>query len=294
MIHIIDLKAHGADNIIAAFLVETSEGPVLVETGAHATYDNLAAGIRAAGYQVKDVMHVLLTHIHLDHAGAAWAFARHGARIYVHEVGLPHLADPSRLMHSARRIYKDMMDVLWGAMQPIDRELLIAPQDGQEISIGNTTFTALYTPGHATHHFAWQMDDVIFTGDVAGVKILGGPVMPPCPPPDIHVEKWVDSMNRLRALKPKRLYLTHFGAVDDVGPHFDGLEKCLHDWAGWVKSGLDAGKEPADMIPDFMNYVSGQLQAAGVSQKAIGQYETANASRFSVYGLARYWQKKNG
>ncbi len=290
---IIDLNFLGNEHAIASFLLETTEGPILVETGPHSTFEHLNNGIQAAGYAVEDVRHVFLTHIHLDHAGAAWAFAEQGARVYVHPLGVPHLEQPERLMSSARRIYQDQMDTLWGAMKPIAREQLQAVEDRAEISVGDLTLKALHTPGHAVHHIAWEVDKTIFCGDVAGVKIDQGPVVPPCPPPDINVEDWQASIRLILERKPDQLFLTHYGEVKEVKTHLIKLEEALLDWAQWIRPHYDAGRKTSEIAPEFMEYVKGQLEAGGVfSKEAQLQYEAANPSWMSVAGLIRYWRKK--
>ena len=168
--------------------------------------------------------------IHFDHAGAAWSFAEQGAKIYVHPKGLPHLAQPEKLYNSARMIYGDDMDRLWGEMRPIPESQLYAPENGEIIEAIGLRFTAWYTPGHAVHHIAWEVSSstepqerVLFTGDVAGVRMGGGPVMPPCPPPDIQVEDWLASIQLMRDLPSERFFLTHFGEIGDKNSHLDAV-----------------------------------------------------------------------
>lgn len=291
MIHIIDLHFQ-TDHTIAAFLVETSEGPVLVETGPHSVFAHLTAGLARHGYRPEDIRHVFLSHIHFDHAGAAWALAATGATIYVHPAGYQHLQDPSRLYQSAQRIYGDQMETLWGQMHEIPAERLVAVPDEARYEIGDQTFVALHTPGHASHHIAWQVGEVIFTGDVGGVKISDGPVVPPCPPPDIDVPAWRASIARLRALAPQALYLTHYGPVTAVEAHLDALETILADWAQWMKPHFEAGTDPAEVTPRFQAYADDQLRAAGLDAHGLAQYEAANPAWMSVAGLLRYWRKQ--
>lgn len=156
-IHTIDLKFMGVDRSIAAFVVEGPTGIALIECGPHSTVQALEQGITAINYQLKDIKHVFLSHIHFDHAGAAWLFAQHGATIYVHPAGLPHLAAPEKLYNSAKMIYGDAMETLWGKMEPIDQQYLHAPQHEEVIEAVGLSFTALYTPGHAVHHIAWEV-----------------------------------------------------------------------------------------------------------------------------------------
>ncbi len=291
-IHTIDLKFQGLSDNIAAFLVETSSGPVLVETGPHSTLPNLQAGIEAAGFNIEDVKHVFITHIHLDHAGAAWWFAQQGATVYVHPRGSKHLASPERLMESARRIYQDQMDALWGQMNPIDASLIREVAHGEEITFGDTTVIAHHTPGHAVHHIAWQIDDVIFTGDVAGVRINKGIIIPPCPPPDIHIGDWENSIQLLKQLSPSTLYLTHFGPVPYSEAHLDDLQQRLHMWANWIKPHYKAERSIMEVTPEFQQMVAEDMIAKGIGEDERNKYEAANPSWMSVAGLFRYWKKQ--
>lgn len=156
-IHTIDLRFMGVERSIAAFAVEGPEGTVLIECGPHSTIANLETGLTNAGLSMSDIKHVFLSHIHFDHAGAAWVFADAGATIYVHPIGLPHLASPEKLYNSAKQIYGDQMEILWGRMEPIAAEQLYAPQHGEVIKVCGLKLTALYTPGHAVHHIAWEV-----------------------------------------------------------------------------------------------------------------------------------------
>ncbi len=294
MIKIVDLHFLDFERAIAAFLIETSAGPILIETGPYSTFPHLTEQIKSSGYQLSDIRHVLLTHIHFDHAGAAWSFAQEGAKIYVHPLGAKHLAQPEKLWNSAKRIYQDDMERLWGDMQPIPEEQIIAVEHEQELVFGDTKIKAWHTPGHASHHIAWQMDDLVFTGDVAGVRVHAEDqvVEPPCPPPDINVEDWLDSIKTLRELKPQALYLTHFGRIEDVDWHLDELEKRLIGWSNWIKAKMELGQSPEETVPEFKAFVANQLQEMGIRDPAIRQYEAANPSYMSVSGLMRYWKKK--
>ncbi len=293
MIKVIDLNFLGYDQAIAAFLVPTNDGLVLVETGPHSSLPRLLHQIEALGYHQEQVRYVLLSHIHLDHAGAAWYFAELGANIYVHPVGLPHLQNPERLMSSATRIYGDDMDRLWGQMQAINADRLMGVDHGQSLILGDKTFEAWHTPGHAVHHIAWKLDDALFTGDVAGVKIFDGPVMPPCPPPDIDIEAWNQSIDLILAQDVSKLYLTHFGSITAVEAHFEQLRYFLNDWHQWMSRHLESEPDLAKLVPLFQQHVANQLKKLGLSSKEIEVYEAANPSWMSVYGLSRYINRQN-
>ncbi len=296
-VHTLDLNFLGLERTIAVFVVEGPKGLALVETGPHSTFEHLVGLIRERGWSPSDFREVFLSHIHFDHAGAAWAWAQAGARVYVHPAGLPHLARPDKLYQSARRIYGNDMDRLWGAMEPIPERQLYAPAHGETIAAVGLLFRAWHTPGHAVHHIAWElsapeMEPLVFTGDVAGVCIDGRYVAPPCPPPDIQIEDWLASIRLLRSLPAKDLYLTHFGAVKDKEAHLDRLEKRLLAWADWLKPYAERGVEAEEVIPDFVTFVRREMAAEGVDAPIADRYEAANPAFMSVAGLLRYWKKK--
>lgn len=293
MIHLIDLHFQGQQEAIAAFLIETSEGPILIETGPHSTLPRLEKGIQEAGFQLTDVKHVFLTHIHLDHAGVAWKFAEHGATVYVHPRGYPHMHDPSKLLKSAKMIYQEQMDTLWGTLKPIAEELLVSVEHEDTFEVGGVRLKAWHTPGHAVHHIAWQVGTDLFTGDVAGVKIGTGPVVPPCPPPDINVEDWKESLGIIRKLAPERIWLTHSQSISDVGPHIDELEKRLDEWAAWLRPKvLEEELDNGTLMKNFEAFVLQEFNSMNLAPKILMRYAVANPAGMSALGLKRYWVKK--
>jgi|SRR5690625_103692 len=291
-IDVLDLQFLEESHVIANYLIPSSDGLILIETGPETTFENLKKAIQNAGHSWKDVKHVFLTHIHFDHAGAAWKFAENNAKIYVHPIGLPHLNQPEKLWNSAKRIYQEDMERLWGEMKPIDKNLLIPAEDGDEFTIGEFNIKTHYTPGHAIHHNAYQFGEIVFTGDVAGVKINQGPVVPPCPPPDIDVGAWKNSIEKIKKLQPKALYLAHYGKVEEVEKHLNDLSAIIDDWAGWIKKHYDKEASPDEITPEFIEYTQNQLREKGVSEEDIEKYEKGNPSFMSVTGLMRYWKLK--
>jgi glyoxylase-like metal-dependent hydrolase (beta-lactamase superfamily II) len=186
------------------------------------------------------------------------------------------------------------MDMLWGEMNPIPQEQLRVVAHGETIYLEDLQVKAWHTPGHAVHHLVWQIGDNVFTGDVAGVKIGKGIVVPPCPPPDINVEDWLQSIRLLSSLKPSQLFLTHFGAVsEDIPHHLLDLEKRLLDWANWIKPHFDAQTPAETIVPIFEEYVQQQLVEGGANSDDLEKYAAANPAHMSVAGLLRYWAKKN-
>ena len=292
-IHTIDLNFQGQPLSIASFLVEINGMPILIETGPHSTYDHLCDRIRAIGHDPGNIQHVFITHIHLDHAGAAWAFAKNGAKVYLHPKGYRHMHDPSRLLASAKMIYREMMDTLWGTLEPIHEDQLLVIEDGQVVRINETNIVAHHTPGHAKHHIAWQINNIVFTGDVAGISIHGGPIVPPCPPPDIHIEDWIESIEKLLALKNiEKYYLTHFGLIEDPETHMDKLKYALTEYAEFVRPFAEKGNTTEEILPDFLQFTQSFLVSNGLSKEDAAKYEAANPAYMSAAGLMRYWKKK--
>jgi glyoxylase-like metal-dependent hydrolase (beta-lactamase superfamily II) len=299
-IHTLDLNFLDKTNAIAAFLIESSKGHVLVECGPHSTFPILEQALVQKGLKISDIKHLFLSHIHFDHAGAAWAFAKQGTKIYVHPKGLPHLAQPEKLYNSAKMIYGDKMEKLWGRMESIEDEYLIAPEHGEKIEVEGLQLTAWYTPGHASHHIVWEVvkphsrcKPVLFAGDVAGVKIKNGLVVPPCPPPDIDIEKWQFSIDLMKKLKPETLYLTHFGKITNKIEHLNELSQRLINWANWMKPHFENQTPMDKIVPEFQNFVKQELITLGINAQGIARYEAANPSYMAVAGLMRYWAKKS-
>ena len=293
-VHTIDLGFQGQPAAIAAFAVEDAAGVTLVECGPHSTHDNLIAGLKAVGIGAKDVHTLLLTHIHFDHAGSAWWWARQGTRVYVHPLGLKHMIDPTKLYASAARIYgEENMEELWGKMDRIDPYDIGSVSDRSRLSFGGNTWVAHHTPGHASHHIAWQLDKMVFTGDVGGVMIGGGPVVPPCPPPDINVSRWNDSLDRLRSLRAKTFFLTHYGEVEGGTPHLEALRTRLNAYVEFVATQLKSGKEEEEVVPLFTDFVEQELRDAGAKEDTIASYRLANPPFMSVAGIGR-WLKYSG
>ena len=290
---LLDLAFQGSPGVVAAYLITGPNGHSLIETGPGSTLPALERAVTAAGAQLGDVTQLLVTHIHLDHAGAAGSLLRRlpDARLFVHPVGAPHMIDPSRLLRSATRIYGDRMDALWGAFEPCPENRVELLADGAEIVCGARTIQALHTPGHASHHVAFHDPErrTAFTGDVGGVRMQGASyVRPPTPPPDIDIEAWHESIDRLRALDLKALDLTHFGRFAAPSRHLDDLLFRLDEWTGWVREWMAAGRTPDQMAAELQRRSNADI-AANVPDPRLAQaYELATPSRMTVDGLARY------
>jgi glyoxylase-like metal-dependent hydrolase (beta-lactamase superfamily II) len=295
MVHLIDALHLGIPNVICIALVECGPNELLlVDSGPESAFEAVVKGVRQLGFQPAHVRHLLASHIHLDHTGGAWRWAKeYGTKIYANPRGAPHLVDPSKLVSSAARIYGDKMNRLWGAAGPIPEDHVIGVEDNAELRFGSRRFRVLYTPGHAQHHNAYWLESerTVFAGDVAGVLIREGPVIPPFPPPDIHLESWKDSLEKIRALSPASLHITHFGKVEDPLRTLDALEKRLFSWADWMKQRLLEGKSEMEIIPEFEKFTEQQLLADGTPNEDLVTYEQADPASMSVAGLTRYWRK---
>lgn len=288
----LDLKFQGREQAIATYLIPHSSGVVLVESGPGSTLPALEAALAEKGYSPRDVTHVLLTHIHLDHAGAAGWLARQGAEVFVHPVGAPHMLNPEKLLASASRIYGDKMDFLWGEFLSVPEDRLRVPEDSQEIFIGNLCFRPINTPGHAEHHFAYQFEDICFTGDIGGVRIPGFPYMRvPMPPPELHLEKWRDSVKRLKQEKFNRIAPTHFGVYEDANWQLAELEKNLEAVSRWLEEVMPANPSIEVLREKFTVWMEEQALASGLSENILKVYEVANPVGMSADGLQRYWKK---
>jgi glyoxylase-like metal-dependent hydrolase (beta-lactamase superfamily II) len=292
-IEILDLGYQGHPGLIASFLVFGPDGQVLVETGPGSTLPALVSGIAAHGLAPADIDTVFLTHIHLDHAGAAGWWARQGARVCVHERGAPHLTDPSRLIKSARRIYGALMDKLWGEILPAPEERVRVTVDGEVVEAAGLEFRAIETPGHAGHHHAWQVENVAFVGDVTGIR---GGAIPwldlPAPPPEFDHELWQESLDKLRAAGLETIYRTHFGPRSDVAEEIDRVAELLESSAAKVKSMLDAGLERGEMIARYDEWMNARARREGCDPAAAAGKELLNPRDMSVDGITRYWRKK--
>ena len=292
MIHVLDLE-YGVPRTTAAFVVETDEGPVLIETGPDSTYGVLVDRLNELGYDPEDIRHVFVTHIHLDHAGAAGRLAERGAaKVYVHSKGAKHLRDPSRLVASAGRIFGERTEELWGYPTPVAVDKIRVVKDGETLRLGGLRLEALETPGHADHHLTWRIEDAVFTGDVGGVRIESGPVLAPTPPPEIQVEVWQNSIARLRNLRAEEIYLSHFGRFTEVEEHLARLESCLLEWSAWIKTRLDKEKQQEDIVSEFSDYVTAGLAQAGLNSDELREYEIADPAWMNAQGLIRYWQRR--
>lgn len=292
-LHTIDLHFQGVAQTIASYILETNDGLVMIETGPESARQNALAGLAQLGFKPEDVTHILLTHIHFDHAGAAGWWAQQGAHIYVHYFGARHIIDPSKLIASATRIYGDQMDTLWGDILPAPAENVTELHDGDVIEVGGLQLIAHETPGHARHHHVYQLGDIAFTGDAAGIKLPGYDLLDlPAPPPEFDLELWQQTLDKLLAMNFKSIYPTHFGEVPTVTAQLTGLKQLLNDCAYFVKERMDKGQERDAILADYEAWNRERALVCGLSKTAIDQYILANPLHMSVDGIMRYWSKK--
>jgi glyoxylase-like metal-dependent hydrolase (beta-lactamase superfamily II) len=244
----IDLRHMGAERVIASHVVETEDGTALFDCGPASTIDALKAGLAARGLELGDLRHLLLSHIHLDHAGATGVLVREHPALQVHvsEIGAPHLVDPSRLERSARRLYGDAFDTLWGELAPVPQANVHVV--GERV-LGLDCFPS---PGHASHHVCYLHEDgTLYAGDAAGVRIPPArDVLPPTPPPDVDVEAWYRTLDEIERRTPAQLALVHFGVATDVERHLADLRRRLGAWAELAEAGVDEDAFKAAALAD--------------------------------------------
>jgi glyoxylase-like metal-dependent hydrolase (beta-lactamase superfamily II) len=274
-LRLIDLHFGGRERAIGVYLVDTDDGLALFDCGPSSSLRALEAGLEAIGLTLGDIRHLLLSHIHLDHAGAAGSIARAhpDLQVWVSEVGAPHLVDPSRLERSARRLYGDAFDILWGELPPV-------PRDSIHIAEGGVLgWEAFPTPGHASHHVSYFRDGTLLAGDATGVRMPGSDyVLPVSPPPDIDVELWHATAAAIRAHSPERLALIHFGVYQDVTSHLDRFEHELDTWAERVGDGME--------LDEFVELARADAGAD------VEDYDKVAPLWQCWHGLKRYWNKK--
>ena len=289
MIKTIDLNFQGIKSTVACFLLKINKELALIECGPESCLKHLKNEIKKNGEDVRNIKHVFLTHIHLDHAGAAWWFAKNGANIYVHPFGERHLVNPEKLISSAEIIYGNNMKRLWGDIKAVNENKVIPVKDKERIKINDMEIKALHTPGHAKHHISWVIGDSIFTGDVVGAKINNGPLVPACPPPDINIKDWEKSLEIIKKENPKYLYFTHFGKFSYNEREVVDLQNTLKEWLIWVKKNEDIG-EPI-LIEKFESYINKSLKNKLIEDETIEQYYIANPPYMSILGLKRVLMK---
>lgn len=281
---------------IAAALLESEGHRAIVDPGPGSTLETLRQQLRERHLAVSDLDSLLLTHIHLDHAGASGALVRENPRlaVYVHKNGAPHMADPSKLLASALRLWPKDLQRLFGEMLPVPAENLRILEGGETLKLGSSKFEVVYTPGHASHHVSYfdHHQGVAFVGDTAGVSIEGQPyVMPATPPPDIDLEIWESSFKAILERKPARLFLTHFGFSGNPGEHILLFRERLHKWAEIAAKSMQSASDESAALAAFMAETRAEI-AEHLPSEEVEHYVFSAGLNLSFLGLARYLRKR--
>ena len=294
----ISLPFQGEPEIIGSYLLAGGNELAIVDPGPSSMLEHLLAAIREAGFEPEDVTHILATHVHLDHAGAAGSLVRRmpRAQVYVHSKGAPHLLDTTRVVASAARIYGARMHSLWGEIEPTPQERLRILKGGDTLHVAGRRLEVHYTPGHAVHHviFFDAHSGELFAGDVAGVRLPGVDyIRPPTPPPDLDLEAWSQSMELVKNLQPDVLYIAHFGPVRNAPQHLARLREKLYAWGDFVLAAMRDGKDEAEVIRLLIEQTEPELERVAQDQHALVRYEIATNYPMTVQGYMRYWKKKH-
>ena len=291
-----DLQFQGKARVIATGVLHGAGGVALIDPGPSSTLPTLRRELSAAGIPLDTVTALLLTHIHLDHAGAAGTLVRENPRlrVYVHEKGAAHLVDPAKLLASAQRLYGDAMDRLWGEVAPVPQSAVVTLTGGERITQGGRTLHVAYTPGHASHHVSYFCAEsgVAFVGDTAGIRL--GPeayVLPPTPPPDIDIELWGESLARIAGWNADTLVLTHFGPASPASAHLADFRERLEEMSGLAKASLEREGTDEERERWFAEEIRRDLRRRLGDEEA-ARYQVAGRFDLSWRGLARYWRKR--
>ena len=293
---LIDVKHLHTTEVIASALLESDGGLALIDPGPTSCLGNLEAGLDTLGLSIGDLSMILLTHIHLDHAGATGTLVRKNPslQVVVHERGTPHLVDPSRLIKSATRVFGSQMDRMWGDFESVPSDRITSLQGGETITLGKRQLSVAYTPGHASHHVSYfdPSIGVAFVGDMGGIRMSNRPcILPVTPPPEINLEEWVSTTEKIREWQPESLFLTHFGSASPVDEHLDVLIAEFQVWSDRVQKQLAGPGTDEEHAEEFGRRLREDV-VSRLGESEAQRYEIATASKMSWYGLARYLRKK--
>jgi glyoxylase-like metal-dependent hydrolase (beta-lactamase superfamily II) len=291
----IDLRFQGHERVIATAVVRGPSGFTLIDPGPTSCLAALEQGLAALGGTLRDVRDILLTHIHLDHAGATGtilARAPH-VRVVVHERGARHMVDPAKLLASATRLYGDRMDVLWGAFEPVPEAQVLVVAGGERLDVSGRVFQVAYTPGHAVHHVSYldDTDGTAYVGDTCGIRVVQDYTIAATPPPDIDLELWMRSLDTIDAWNPTSLLLTHFGRVTGARAHTARYRMILQETADTVRRSLAEGESDEARAANFASRMRADARG-GLSEPEAAALELAAPFEQIWAGLARYWRKQ--
>jgi glyoxylase-like metal-dependent hydrolase (beta-lactamase superfamily II) len=295
MTDFIDLKFRGSDRVIATAVLPGPDGVTLIDPGPASCLPALEAGLHDRGLSLRDVRTLLLTHIHLDHAGATGAIVERvpAIRVHVHERGAPHMVDPAKLLASATRLYGEQMDSLWGAFLPVPADRVTALQGGERLPAGGATLRVAYTPGHAKHHVSYldEATGTAYVGDTGGIRVSGDFLLAPTPPPDIDLAAWRGSLDVITAWRPVALFLTHFGPITPAPAHLARFRETLSKQGEMVRELQLSGNAEEENMRVFVE----RLREAARRELSEDQARAAElAAPFDQLwqGLSRYWLKQ--
>ena len=293
----IDTRMTGRAVVTSAYLIPARE-PALIETGPTTSVDSVTLGLRTLGIEERDLAHIVVTYIHLDHAGGVGTLAARfpNATVWAHERGAPHLQDPTKLLASAARVYGEQrLRGLFGAMDPVPAERLRAVTDGDTIGLGDRNLEVLYTPGHASHHVSLvdSGSGALWTGDALGIHLPDvGVLRPATPPPDIDLDTAIASIERIRRSAPPVLMFSHYGPVAEVDEICELATSRWRKWAGIVRDALDESAELERVTEILRDRTASEFEDAVEPSAAVERYEVLSSMEMNAAGFMRYWQKR--
>jgi glyoxylase-like metal-dependent hydrolase (beta-lactamase superfamily II) len=291
----VDLQFRGSPRVVATAILQGADGVTLIDPGPTSCLPALESGLRDRGLTLRAVRTLLLTHIHLDHAGASGTIVERvpEVKVYVHERGAPHMVDPAKLLASARRLWGDQMDAVWGAFLPVPAGQVIVLKGGERLDVAGTAIEVAYTPGHAKHHVSYldQHTGMAYVGDTAGVRVNGDYLIAPTPPPDIDIEAWQQSLDTIDRWQPVSLFLTHFGPITPARAHLARFRATVASAAAMSEEMMAGGGTDEELTKRFTEWMRQDIR------KALPEHDARAAELAAPFdqlwqGLARYWQKK--
>ena len=289
----IDLKFCGSPEVIASYLIRGDGNPVVVETGPGSTLNSLRKGLEGFDLSFEDISDVFVTHIHLDHSGGAWALAEAGALVHVPRPGARHVIDPERLVESARMVYGDRFDELWGDVRGVIEEKVNALEDEQRVEAGGLTFHCWDSHGHAKHHQVFGVGDNAFVGDVVGCRLPGQKFIAlTSAPPQFDPEAWSHTLTKLEAQNYRRIYPPHFGPVEDVTDHIRRYRSIVATTSELVRRLVVSQASDDEVRTEFREFARERADRDGLTEEDWQRYESANPSDMCADGVALYWRKK--